>query len=153
MFFPTLGWRCLPVLLLLSCQAFAQSSTIGYVKTVGGDASLVLGSDTTAAVVGMPIQEGHILKTGNAGGLGVVLKDNTSLSLGSNSEMAVRDFLYLPGKDALKLELGLVRGTLYYISGVIAKLRPDAVAIKTPTGMIGVRGTQFLVLVDPEDAK
>ena len=36
-----------------------------------------------------------------------------------------------------------------YRSGVIAKLRPDAVALKTPTGTIGVRGTHFVVKVEP----
>ena len=35
-----------------------------------------------------------------------------------------------------------------YVSGVIAKLQPDAVSVKTPTGTIGVRGTQFVVKVD-----
>jgi len=34
---------------------------------------------------------------------------------------------------------------------VIAKLKPESVTIKTPTGMIGVRGTQFLAKVDPQD--
>lgn len=151
--FPPLWLRSLLPLLVVSSNAFAQSPTIGYVKTVGNDAYLVLGQDSVSAQAGMPIQEGHILKTGNTSGMGVVLKDNTTLSLGANTELAVRDFLYMPGKDSLKLELGLMKGTLYYISGVIAKLRPDAVAVKTPTGLIGVRGTQFLVLVDPEDVK
>ena len=37
-----------------------------------------------------------------------------------------------------------------YVSGVIAKLQPDAVTLNTPTGTIGVRGTQFLVHVEEE---
>jgi hypothetical protein len=35
-----------------------------------------------------------------------------------------------------------------YVSGVIAKLQPDAVSVTTPTGTIGVRGTNFVVRVE-----
>ena len=43
------------------------------------------------------------------------------------------------------------KGSMNYISGVIAKLKPEAVSVKTPTGIIGIRGTQFVVKV--EEAK
>ena len=35
--------------------------------------------------------------------------------------------------------------------GVIAKLKPDAVSVDTPSGTIGIRGTQFVVKVDNEE--
>ena len=44
----------------------------------------------------------------------------------------------------------LTKGTLNYVSGAIAKISPEAVAVKTPTGTIGVRGTQFVVKVDAD---
>ena len=34
-----------------------------------------------------------------------------------------------------------------YVSGVITKLKPEAVKVKTPTGTIGVRGIKFVVKV------
>jgi hypothetical protein len=48
----------------------------------------------------------------------------------------------------LKLSTRLSRGSLNYVSGVIAKLKPTAVTVKTPTGIIGVRGTQFVAKVE-----
>ena len=33
-------------------------------------------------------------------------------------------------------------------SGLIAKMRPEAQTVRTPTGTIGVRGTHFLVKID-----
>jgi hypothetical protein len=39
---------------------------------------------------------------------------------------------------------------LHYISGVIAKLKPEAVTVKTPSAIIGVRGTHFLVKAEAE---
>ena len=42
----------------------------------------------------------------------------------------------------------MARGTVQYISGVIAKLKPDAVMLKTPSGIIGVRGTRYVAMVE-----
>jgi hypothetical protein len=52
----------------------------------------------------------------------------------------------------LKLWATISKGTLQYVSGVIAKLKPDAVAVRTPTGVIGVRGTRFVVMVEPDES-
>jgi hypothetical protein len=65
--------------------------------------------------------------------------------------LTVDEYLYDPAQNQLKLGTSLARGTLNYVSGVIAKLKPEAVAVKTPTGIIGVRGTQFVARV--EDVK
>ena len=78
---------------------------------------------------------------------------DTLLSIGPNSELVVDEFAYSPGRSELTLLVRLSKGTLHYISGVIAKLRPEGVAVKTPTGLIGVRGTEFLLRVDPWDVQ
>jgi hypothetical protein len=43
----------------------------------------------------------------------------------------------------------MTKGSLQMVSGVIAKLKPDAASLKTPTGTIGIRGTHFAVKVEP----
>ena len=98
------------------------------------------------------MRKGNVMKTGNPGSIGVTLKDNTMLSAGPDSEIALDEYAFTPGDDQLRLALRMVKGTLYYISGVIAKLKPESVDIRTPTGLIGVRGTEFVVRVDPRDA-
>ena len=75
--------------------------------------------------------------------MGLTFGDNTMLSFGPNSEFVVDEYLYAPAKDELRLDVSTLRGTMQYVSGMIAKLKPDAVAIKTPKGVIGVRGTRF----------
>lgn len=134
-----------------ACSAMAQDSVIGYVKTTQANASLVMGSEQVPAEPGMPLLRGHVLKTGNPGSMGVTLKDNTQLSIGPDTELALDNYAYAPGKGDLKLNLNIFKGSLYYVSGVIARLKPEGVSIKTPTGLIGVRGTRFLAKVDPQD--
>lgn len=131
--------------------AMAQDDVIGYIKTVQADASVVMAGQAVPAKPGMALQPGQTLKTGSTGAMGVVFKDNTSLSIGADTELVVDAYLFAPAKGELTLGLKMARGSLYYISGAIAKLKPESVSIKTPTGMIGVRGTEFLAKVDPQD--
>jgi hypothetical protein len=136
---------------LCLASAQAQDNVIGYIKTVEANASIVTAGQAEPAKPGMPLLMGQVLKTGKPGSMGVTFKDNTSMSIGPETELVVNEYLYAPGKGDLKLGASLTRGSLYYISGVIAKLKPESVSIKTPTGLIGVRGTQFVAKVDPED--
>ena len=139
-------------LLALACAtataAAQETGAIGYVMKVSGEAAVVSGGKAVAAVVGTPVMQGSTLRTGPAGALGVTLKDNTVMSFGPNSELRVDEFLFAPARSELKLTASITRGTMNFISGVIAKLRPEAVQVQTPTGTIGVRGTHFLVKVD-----
>lgn len=137
-------------LLLTSTAAMAESDVIGYVKTVQGEASVLSSGATLTAEPGTALKSTDVLKTGKQSSMGVTLKDNTRLSIGADTECALEEFLYNPAQDQLKVQLKLSRGTLDYVSGVIAKLKPNAVNIQTPTGNIGVRGTHFVAKVAPE---
>lgn len=123
-------------------------TTIGFVKTVQAPASLVAAGTSTVAEPGMAVQMGQTLKTGPNGSMGVTFRDNTIMSFGPNTEIVVDEYLYAPGKGDLKLGATLSKGTLHYASGIIAKLKPEAVTVKTPVGLIGVRGTRYVVLVE-----
>jgi hypothetical protein len=137
----------------LSPLAHAQSGLVGFVKTVQTEATLVVDGKAIKAVTGMPLRTGFVVKTGAEGSLGVTLQDNTLLSFGPNTEFVVDEYLYAPGKGDLKLWATLTKGTLQYVSGIIAKLKPESVQVKTPAGIIGVRGTRFLARVDDEGVK
>lgn len=145
---------CIAVVVLFAgSDTLAQSpgSSIGYVKTVAGDASIVSGSKRTRAEAGRPLYEKDVLETGKDGALGATLKDNTLLSLGPNSRLALESYLLQPDRDAYSLITNITRGTVQYVSGLIAKLSPSSVKIKTPLATLGVRGTRLLVRVDAAD--
>lgn len=133
---------------LMASPAWGQEA-IGFVKTVAGDATVTDGGKPVKAQVGTPIKLGSVLKTGAKGTMGVTFKDNTVMSFGPDTELTVDEYLYAPGKNDLKFGASMSKGTLNVVSGVIARLKPESVALKTPTGTIGVRGTDFLVKVEP----
>ncbi len=140
------------IALPLSISTFAAEQApgkaIGYVMKTEGEASVITAGTAQPAAVGTPVFVNSSIKTGANGSLGVTLEDNTVMSFGPNSQLSFDAFVYEPSEQNLKLSAKITHGTLNYISGVIAKLKPEAVEINTPTGTIGVRGTHFLVKVD-----
>jgi len=136
------------LLFLASMTATANDEVIGYVKTVTGSAAVTHAGTPIQAIPGTPLYMKDALKTASNGAMGVTFKDNTVMSFGPNTEITIDEFLYAPSKEQLSLSAKINKGTMEYVSGVIAKLKPQAVSIKTPTGTIGVRGTHFMVKVD-----
>lgn len=134
--------------LLIGLPAFADEATIGYVKTATGEAYVVTRGVQAPAKVGTPVFQGSLLKTGPQSSLGVTFKDETVMSFGPDTELTVDEYLYAPSQGKLKLSSKLAKGSMNYVSGVIAKLQPEAVSVTTPTGTIGVRGTQFAIKVE-----
>ena len=121
---------------------------VGYVKTVTGEAWVNTAGARLSAQPGTAVLLGSQLKTDKGATMGVAFKDNTLMSFGPDTELTVDEFVYAPAQGQLLLGTRLSRGSLNYVSGVIAKLRPDAVTVKTPAGIIGVRGTQFVARVE-----
>lgn len=136
--------------LLFSLTAVAEEDPIGYVKTASGEAYVITANEKAQAKAGTPVFQGSLLKTGPQGSIGVTFKDETVMSCGPDTELTIDEYLYAPSQDKLKLVSSLVKGSLNYVSGVIVKLKPDAVSVKTPTGTIGIRGTQFVAKVEQE---
>lgn len=138
----------LACLMGLAGSAQAQSEAVGYVKNVTGEAWVTTQAQRQTARPGTPILQGSQLKTASGASMGVTFKDNTVMSFGPDTELTVDEYLYAPAQNQLKLGTRLSKGTLNYVSGVIARLKPEAVTVQTPAGVIGVRGTQFVAKIE-----
>ena len=143
-------WCWTPFGLLLSVAvAFGQGKPIGLVKTVTGDAAVIRGGGRVVATPGLSLLEGDTLETGSPGTLGAILRDDTTLSLGSNSEVRLSEFVFEPADGKLGFLLRLSRGVLDFVSGKITKLAPDAARIETPVATLGIRGTHLAARIVP----
>jgi hypothetical protein len=96
----------------------------------------------------LEIQANDTLRTGPDGSIGVAFHDDTRLSLGPGSVLAIDEFVYAPRQGKLSLIFRMMKGTAVYLSGLIAKLAPDSVLFVTPSASVGVRGTKFAVKVE-----
>lgn len=126
-----------------------QSSAAGRVKTVAGSAFIVRGGAVIPAQPGQVVFQADALRTGADGTIGVTLKDDTRLALGPGSEVRLERFAYAPGTAGLGMVLKFVRGVTAYVSGRMAKLAPDSIRLETPSAIVGVRGTNLVIRVQP----
>lgn len=139
------------IFLLLVLVLFAVpvwASSIGSIKNVEGQAWIERGEEKISAGTGVRLQIDDILKTGNNGAMGIILHDDTIISMGPRSEMVVSEFVFKPEDGKFGLLAKFIKGTFSYLSGVMSKLAPESVKVETPVGMVAVRGTNFLVKVE-----
>ncbi len=120
---------------------------IGHIKTAHGTATIERGGITLRAELGTALHRADLLTTGADGSLGLMLADETRLSLGPGSRLSLEKFTFNPEAEDYSLVTRMTRGTLLMISGLVAKLSPESARVETPSGIIGVRGTRFLVRV------
>lgn len=141
----------LPV--LITAAAFAGMATpvladIGRVKLVSGVATIERGGQKIAAASGLILQKGDTIVTGRDGRIGVTFNDNTRFAAGPNSRVNLAEYVFNDTTHQGQFLTRVDRGTLAIVSGQIAKSSRDAMRVKTPTALLGVRGTRFVVEVD-----
>ena len=125
-----------------------NSDNIGIIKSVSGNALIVRQAETLQADINTRIQKGDILKTAADGKMGIISEDDTVISMGPDSQLAIEDFLFQPDEKKMSFIARIFYGTISFLSGQIAKLAPDLVNIETPDATIGMRGTHVLVKVE-----
>jgi hypothetical protein len=117
----------------------------GHVKVARGTVQVERGGQKAPAAVGTAVQAGDVVTTGPDGSVGITFLDNSLLSAGPNSVLAIDRFAFDPTTHQGGFESSLRTGTLAVVSGKLAKQSPDAMKVKTPAAVLGVRGTEFLV--------
>lgn len=136
-------------LLLTGSLAFASDSAkIGTIKNIQGQCVIKRGAETLPAGVGSALMQNDVLQTGGDSSMGVLLRDDTSLSLGEKSEVVLDEFIFDPANDKLGMLATFTKGTAAVLTGKIAKLDPEAARFRTPLASIGIRGTRFAVKVE-----
>lgn len=130
----------------------AWASDVGQVKTAKGTVHVEREGKRIPANVGMPIRQADSLVTGADGAVGVTFTDNSLLSTGPNSVLVVDRYTFDSTTHAGRFDASLKKGTLAVVSGKMVKQSPEAMKVRTPAAIMGVRGTEFVVQVE-EPAK
>jgi hypothetical protein len=128
-----------------SASAAPTDQRDGTIKTVRGDVTIVRDSARAAAITGGPLQARDRIQTGADSAVAITLKDGTVLSVGPESVVDLGEFAFNATTQEGNVLVRLLRGTVRMATGLIAKLQPEQVKVTTPTSVIGVRGTDFIV--------
>ncbi|RDI27154.1 FecR family protein [Pseudacidovorax intermedius] len=118
----------------------------GFIKSVQGQVLIVnAAGQSQAAQAGSTLRASDRVETDAQGAAGLVLRDGTTLVVGPASRVDLRDYRFDSTTQDGNLLVGLLRGSLRMISGLLGKAHPEAVRVETQTATIGIRGTDFIV--------
>lgn len=122
---------------------------IGLVKQASGTVTVThQDGSTTELKVGSPIFSEDDIVTSKNGAVEVHFADQSKFSLGPDSQMLIDKYVYDPAKITGEQQFSILKGVFVFVSGLVADEAPENVAIKTPAGTLGIRGTVVAGSVD-----
>ena len=130
----------------------AASARGGTFKSVEGDVAVVRDRSRTSPTPGAPLQPGDRIATGGTGSAVVTLRDGTVLTVGPNSVVELSRFGFEPTTQRGNLLIDLFEGSIRVVTGLLARVNPELFKVNTPTSVVGVRGTDFIVEAEPNPA-
>ena len=139
--------RFVLVTLAVVCLPGLAAAEVGFIKRTTGEAFIERGAEQVPAEKGFLLEASDVLVTGAGGRISVTFADKSRLSVGPDSRVVIEEFEFDPVTHDGKLVARIENGDLAIVSGQIAKENPDAMKIRTPTSILGVRGTRLLVQV------
>ena len=139
--------RILAAAVLASLAVSPALAEIARIKSSTGAATVERGTSRLPASPGLQINPGDRLVTGKDGRMSLSFIDNTRFAVGPNSNVAVNEFQYDRTRQKGSFVTQVDRGSLAVVSGKIAKSGRDAMKVRTPNTLLGVRGTKFIVEV------
>jgi hypothetical protein len=123
----------------------AAQQKIGVNGAVNPDATgTPPGGTSRRLVVGGDAIYHERIQTQAGGQTQILFLDESSLSVGPNSDVVIDEFIYNPQAGTGKMTLSVARGLLRFVGGRISKLG-DAETLHTPTATVGIRGGIFLL--------
>lgn len=97
---------------------------------------------------GGPVYLSDRILTDGTGRVQVLLLDETVFTLGPNADMVLDEFVYDPATSVGKVGAALTKGVFRFVTGRIGKRDPASMKVTTSVGVIGIRGTDFIVSTD-----
>lgn len=124
-----------------------NAKDIALVKDVSGNVNAQDEHGIVVVKKGSWLSEKMVVSTQEKSSLTLIFKDNSVVSLGSNSILVLEKYLFNPAKKEYDFKLNLEAGTASFESGKIGELSPDSFSFQTPEATVGIRGTKFIVKV------
>ena len=141
-------WILLLGLITIALFASPAHSNVGEIGQIKGSGVLEReGKIVIDGDVGVNVKSMDEAVTAN-GTMRIDFVDETRVELTQQSRLLIDEFVYDPANNVGSLSMKASLGTVRYASGQIAKKYKQNVKIRTPSATIGVRGTDFIMVVD-----
>jgi hypothetical protein len=146
---PSSALKALAAALLLMLGLTAQAEVAGVITHLSGTL-ITQPADGASRVlsVNSEVHEGESLATQDKTFARIKFKDGGEIVLRPNSQLAVNRYAYKPAEPVTdNFAVGLVKGGMRMVTGLLGKRNPERVNVVTPTATVGIRGTHFGLLM------
>lgn len=141
------GLRWLVAVVASLAPLWATADGIGRVKVTKGTVQIERAGERVPAAVGAVVYQSDRVVTGKDGSVGLTFADNSLLSAGPNTVLVLDQFRFDPDTLQGGFEVSLQKGTLSAVGGKLVEQTPGSMKVRTPTAVLGVRGTELVARV------
>src|SRR5437660_7080554 len=135
------------LLLTAGASALLAQERVGVNSAVNPEATGAQpGAQPRRLVIGQDVIFNEHITTGAAGQTQLLFLDESSMSIGPNSDLTIDQFVYDPKSGTGKLAMSATSGLLRYVGGKLSK-QDNAVTLRTGTATLAVRGGAFIAQI------
>ena len=120
-----------------------EKQLVGIVGAISGTVK----TENRELKTGDKIYLNETILSGANSGTQILLLDQSTFTVGEDSEVVMDTFIYDPATNDGKIVASVKQGSLKVISGLISKKNPDSLTVEVPEGTLGSRGTEFQTIV------
>ena len=131
---------------MLCAPALAQEDSVGMVVASRGEVIAMSNGGSRLLKQGEFIHVSDEIITSNRSFAVLQFEDGAKVTVRPDSTMIIESYLYNGDGDD-EATLSLVEGGLRVITGAMAKSNPENYKVRTPVALMGVRGTEFSVML------
>ena len=115
----------------------------GTITRVRGDATAQSAGQTHTLAQNAKVYVGDEIRAGRETRIEMTMIDETKLTLGDNSRLAIDAYVFSPEKNAGAGTVRVIEGVFRAATGKLAKVDGAPFQVKMPVSTLGIRGTEF----------
>lgn len=133
---------------MVAAWPLAGLAAAGLVQFTAGDVQLRRGETLSRLSKGSELDGGDVVLTGTEGRAQIRFSDGGLVALYPDSQFTVTRYADGAGAGEDHFVVNLLRGGMRALTGLIGKRNPANYKVVTPTAVVGIRGSAFLLAID-----
>jgi len=147
------AWVALALIMMVA--AVAAAGVVGHLTQVEGRVELLKGGNLPAIPLKADdtVEPGDVIRTKSLSKAQITFIDNSILTLSQDARLAIEEFTYDPNQGKRHAVLEMFQGLALAVVNKIIKIEEPDFVIKTQTAIMGVRGTEFGIRIQPNSSQ
>jgi hypothetical protein len=128
----------------------AESGDSGQFTELAGDVTVTRAGSGAKAALGTKVAQGDVVNTAPNSKGTILFKNGSVLRLGPSTNLTITKLVYDNEKGIANMGYELAMGSIMSVVGSVFSRENSTMEVKTPTAVAGIRGTIFVLDVEPD---